>query len=416
MGTTLITFLGRTPKDNDGYRKTKYIFPDQKQTDPVAFFGWVLRQRYQPQRMIVLGTTGSMWEHLFEGDIELGDAGADERLALISACEHKQVTQPQLDSLSPYLTRQLGCEVRLCLIPYARDEAEQVDLLKIISEQVPVGEVVQIDVTHGFRHLPMLSLLAALYLRMTRKAQIEHIWYGAFDPDAGVAPVYDLTGLLRIADGLQSLSSFDKDGDYGVFLPLLQKSGLDADIAQRLREAAYFENILNVGEATGKLRQAMDGLKQAVLEPDAQLFLPLITERISWLEEDRQFQKLTHLAERALERKDYLRSILYAYEAVITRLCQRENRPITSFEDREEARRQYEAGLNQGSEEKNDYALLKNLRNQVAHGTRGQTAEVQRNLLSEEKMRNTLRVLLDKIRKYQLPAELPKPTVPALED
>jgi len=405
MNTTLITILGRPKKEENVYQPTRYTFEDQTQTDPLAFFGWALQQRIQPQRMVILGTSGSAWDHLFEGDIDLGENGADERLALIDACEQKQVTQAQLDKLCSYLSQHLGCSVELTLIPYARNEAEQVELLRTMAKHVPASENVHLDVTHGFRHLPMLSLLAALYLRIARNATIEKIWYAAYDPDTKTAPVLDLSGLLRIADGLQALASFDKDGDYGIFVPLLHQAGLSPESTQALREAAYFENILNVGDATGKLRTARKlGLDQAQLKPEADLLLPSIRERLDWSAENKQFEKQTKLARQALTRQDYLRATLYAYEAVITKLCHMSGASKTDFDQREQTRKDYEARQKDlRGQEHEDYKLLKNLRNQVAHGTRGSKGEIQTIMLNENLMQQTLTQLLTRIENGDLP-------------
>lgn len=404
MTTTLISFLGRTPKGETGYRTTRYHFSDGGETPAVAFFGWALRARLTPQRMVILGTEGSMWDHLFEGDIALGDAQEAERLALIAAVEQKKVSQTQLDALAPALARVLGCELRLVIIPYARNHAEQVDILRIIAQHVEDGDSVHLDVSHGFRHLPMLALLAALHLRSVCSARIAGIWYGAYDPDTGQAPVHELSGLLAIADGIQALASFDKDGDYGVFVPLLAAAGLSAEGCHTLRAAAYYENILNVVAATGKLRQARQQLEKADLRPEGKLLLPAIAARLTWLDEERQFQKQIRLARQALERGDYLRATLYAYEAVITRLCLAQKQPIEDFESRERTRKDYEERLKRdSSDEHDDYYLLKNLRNQVAHGTRGSRGEVQQALLNEDKMRATLERLIRRIETQALP-------------
>lgn len=404
MPTTLITFLGRVPKSENGYRRTRYQFADGQTTDPLAFFGWALQARIKPQRMIILGTDGSMWDHLFEGDLDLGSDAGEERLALIEATANKRVTQAQIDVLASALSRKLGCNVGLVIIPYARDEAEQVELLRAIAGHVQPGDCVHLDVTHGFRHLPMLALLAALYLRIARDAQVEGIWYGAFDPDTGQAPVHELSGLLRIASGLQALASFDKDGDYGVFVPLLRQAGLADDACEALAKAAYFENILNVGAATGELRRARSGLDADRLAPDAALLLPAIRERLDWLDENRQFEKQTRLARRALDRRDYLRAALYAYEAVITRLCQIARVPPEDFSERERVRKDYEERVKKtNGDERDDYNLLKNLRNQVAHGTRGSLAEVQKALLNEDAMRARLDTLIGCIETGRLP-------------
>ena len=76
----LISFLGRVPKGGNGYRTTTYSF-DGAPDEPTAFIGWSLRRRLTPDRLVILGTAGSMWDHLFEKDIDLGTSAEDERLA-----------------------------------------------------------------------------------------------------------------------------------------------------------------------------------------------------------------------------------------------------------------------------------------------------------------------------------------------
>ena len=61
MTTTLLTFLGRVPKTESGYRKTSYDFGDGSRSEPVAFFGWPLQKRIAAQRLVIMGTAGSMW-------------------------------------------------------------------------------------------------------------------------------------------------------------------------------------------------------------------------------------------------------------------------------------------------------------------------------------------------------------------
>jgi CRISPR-associated DxTHG motif protein len=422
--TTLITFLGRVPKSEQGtYRKTRYDFGDGKPQDEVAFFGWALAKRLRPERLVVLGTNGSMWDHLFEGDLALGNAQEAERLALINDVEKKTVTQAQLDALGPLLAERLGMNVTLRIIPYCRNDAEQMQLLTQMAEAVQPRDTVQqprdtiqqprdtvqqprdtvhLDVTHGFRHLPMLALLAALYLQQACAVDVAGIWYGAFDPDTGHAPVHDLQGLLKLGQGLQALAAFDFSGDYRAFVPVLKDAGY-SELADKLSDAGYYENILNVSAATGKLRALMPHLDALTARNDAAALLaPLITERIDWLQEDRQYEKQLALARHAFKRSDYLRTVLYAYEAVITRLCQQARIDITDFEGREKIRKAYEEKISHTPEEER-YRLLKGLRNQVAHGTRGSRGEVQQALLNESRMRETITGLLDDIEHGRLP-------------
>jgi len=403
MATTLITFLGRVPKAEGSYRKTRYDFGDGTPQEEVAFFGWALARRLQPQRLVILGTNGSMWDHLFDGDLRLGGTQEDERFALMFAADEKRATQSQLDALAPLLADHLGIDVVLRIIPYCRNEAEQMAVLSLMAEAVHPHDTVHLDVTHGFRHLPMLALLAALYLQHARKAHVAGIWYGAFDPDTGSAPVHDLRGLITLAEGLQALAAFDFSGDYRAFAPVLAEAG-HGDLAQKLNAAGYYENILNVSAATGKLREVIPDLTALAKHNDAAgLLAPLIQNRVEWLYQKKEYDKQRALARNALERHDYLRAVLYAYEAVITRLCQQAGVSITDFDQRERVRKAYEERVWNGEEGKR-YRLLKDLRNQVAHGNRGNRAEVQQALLNEREMRKTLAALLDEIDHGRLPS------------
>ncbi len=403
MTTTLITVLGRPGKDASGqYRRASYAFANGKKTEPLAFFGWALNELIRPDRMVIIGTSGSAWDHLVEGDLDLGDSGLLDREALIDASSRKSVTQDHLDKLSPYLSKTLGCSVELKIIPHAQNEHQQIAILELLAKWLGDNETVHIDVTHGFRHLPMILLLAALYLRRIKNAHIEKVWYAAFDPDTNEAPVLDLSGLLRLAEGLQAVSSYDADGNYSVFIPILEQSGVPSDIIDALRQGAYYENILNVGAATAQLRRVNSGLQSIALNPEMELLYPLIQERMQWVNEDKQFQKITRLARGAFERRDYLRAILYAYESVITRICQQQKADINDFDARENAQKKYQDQI-QSPEIRSRYKLLKNLRNQVAHGTRGSKREVQQALLNEEKMHTVIDGLIRDIENGRLP-------------
>ena len=405
MAHTLITLLGRVPRNDKGYRTTKYRFPDGALSEPVAFFGRELSQRLRPDRLVILGTAGSMWDHLFEKDIDLGEQGEEQRVALMEAVERKRVDEPMPRSLAPLLSKELAVDVTLRIIPYCRTPEEQSALLRILAEEVNEGDRIDLDVTHGFRHLPMLMLLAAMYLRLARDARISGIWYGAFDPDTGDAPVMELSGLLRFMEWLQALHSFDKDGDYGAFAPLLEQAGAEAHLVDALRRAAYFENILNVGEATGELRKALAQMETPRLDaPEAELVLPILRERLAWVSEKKQFEKQIRLARQSLARTDYLRAVLYLYEAVITRLCQLAGVQIQDFSEREDLRKRYEEKVRDFPDERQQYLLLKNLRNQVAHGTRPTRGDVQKALLNEAQMKQTLETLLQAVEAGELPS------------
>jgi CRISPR-associated Csx2 family protein len=388
MSSVLLTFLGRVPKDQQGYRVTHYDFGDGQTQAPAAFFGWTLRQHLGAERLVILGTAGSMWEHLFEGDHDFGDADEEARLALVEAVEQQKVTAAHLGPLAPLLAHRLGCEVRLEIIPYAHDPAEQVALLRIMAAHVETGDRVHLDVTHGFRHLPMLGILSALHLRIARQADIAGIWYGAYDPDTGAAPVHNLVGLLNIADWVQALHTYDKDGDYGAFADLLD---LDRGQSGRLlREAAFFERTSNPVKAREKLN-TWSGLPDRYPSGDstAELFRDELEQRLAWVRGGNRAAWEGALGWQHLERGDYVRAVIYGMEAVISGEVMRQKGNLNDFDDRDYHRKSLMT--------KDDFKTLSGLRNALAHGVRPYDQRLTHMIGNAQELGASLRGLFRKL-------------------
>ena len=252
---TLVSFLGKG-RDNPqtGYRQATYRFPDGS-TETTAYFGLALTRHLAPDRLVLLGTAGSMWDVLVENLPGIGGEDDALRLALMDAVAAQRVDQPLLDRVAPLVERALGRPVQLLCIPFGRDAAEQRAILDAIAQAAPNGQV-SLDLTHGFRHLPMLGLLSAFVLDGLGR-QVAGLYYGALDMSAdGIAPVLRLDGLIAVQRWVDALASFEASGDYGLFAPLLERDGVPADKARCLHEAAFFERTFNVSDAARQPRTA----------------------------------------------------------------------------------------------------------------------------------------------------------------
>lgn len=67
--TTLISFLGGG-KQGGSYRSTDYKFSDGTIYKDERYSGMVLAKEVKPDRLILLGTSGSMWDVFFEAGLE----------------------------------------------------------------------------------------------------------------------------------------------------------------------------------------------------------------------------------------------------------------------------------------------------------------------------------------------------------
>lgn len=396
--TTLISFLGKQSK---GYREASYIFDDGKvHTEP--YIGLALVRHLRPGRLILMGTSGSMWDVFFEQ----GNAVADEALLrLMEATEAQRVTQEDLQAHAERLEKKLGIPVRCQLIPFARNEAEQVEILSRLAESLAVGEQIVLDVTHAFRHLPMLALVAARYLRRVRQVTVQDIYYGALDmtPPGGDTPVLKLGGMLEMLDWVDALASFDNSGDYGTFAPLLEHAG-EPDAADRLRRAAFFERTNQIGQARAPLRD-FRSQPLSSMSPAFDLFRDLLKARTAWVEHQTYTDRQERLAEEHLAKGDYLRAAALGLESIVSRLVQLQrgldpmnyehrNKVKTELDD--EIRR---SGRNRTlSPAQSAYRDLRELRNVLAHGSRSAFAEIQSVIASEPALRAFLEERLKLVR------------------
>lgn len=369
MPHTLVSFLGSARLDPEsGYRKARYVF-GQGEIDETPFFGLALARKLKPDRLLILGTSGSMWPVLLESG--QGSGWEAQRLALIEA--EGRVTQEQLDALEPFAREALGCNVSLRLIPYARNEADQEAILALIAREAGTGRV-SFDVTHGFRHLAMLGMLSAFMLRHGHGLKVEGLWYGALDMTStnpeGLAPAVRLDGLLAIEEWLTAFVHFEASGDFSRFAPLLEADGLDREEARRLPRAWNHLNATNVADAVRELRPLHAALERP-LTGSSELFRERLRSRLEWCRLNTLWEQQRALARAALERGDFMRAAIFGMEAVISRECLETNQDPLSYDARKSAKTQLldEAHAHRNSEQSKALLLLNTVRNTAAHGT-----------------------------------------------
>lgn len=382
--TTLLSFIGKGDRKK-GYRTANYQFsPDFSRNVP--YFGLALQEYLKPGRLILAGTNSSMWD-VFFSEQNLGD---DELLLeMIDAVEAASVTQAMLQRYDQRLSDKLGLPVTCLLIPHARNEQEQIEILQSLATTIPTGEQLILDVTHGFRHLPMLALVAARYLSHVKAIPVTGIYYGALEMTVdNITPVLELGSLLRMLDWTEALAVYDKSGDYGVFGQLLKDDGMDKKKADLLTQAAFYERTSNPVKASEKLSSVFDDIRShsgAI----GRLFADALSKRINWFRLSNRAEKERALAEAYLEHKDFLRATTYFFESEVTQATINAKEDFNDYEARDAA---FKAVQN------DQHKQLKKLRNSMAHGLRGNDKEVTQYLKDEPSLSSRLKDLFKKLR------------------
>ncbi len=390
----LVTVLGKVKNEqHSNYRPANYAFSATQQRES-RFFGLALCEEIKPDKLIVLGTTGSMWDNLL---LEAKLLDQDENLLesilnLEKSAQEDNISQTQLDFFAKHLQKILQIPCALCLIPYGRTAKEQTQILKIILKQFNKNDQATLDVTNGLRYLPMLMQQSALLLQTLKKVVINNIYYGAFElMQNNITPVMKINGLLELDVWNQALNSYDKNGDYAVFSPLLRKSGINETLVNHLEQAAFYEQTNNISQARGQLKKFLKGLKETKSSPVIDLFLPELITRFAWVEGNKLWIRQAEVAWLTFENNNFLRACIYGFEAFITKLVQENKKEADKFSHRDEAKRQFESeSSNKQSTEWRYYKRLRSLRNQLAHSSTECSPETIRATSSQHELKIAL--------------------------
>lgn len=107
-------------------------------------------------------------------------------------------------------------------IPEGFTESEVWDIFQVIYEQLNEGDELYLDITHGFRSLPMLGIVLLNYAKMLKKTTIGGIYYGAFEklgssyqieekypnPSDRECPILNLKAFAELQDWTNAASIF----------------------------------------------------------------------------------------------------------------------------------------------------------------------------------------------------------------
>ncbi|MDM7457534.1 MAG: TIGR02221 family CRISPR-associated protein [Tepidimonas sp.] len=371
MSLTLISFLGKSVADpSRGYRPARYRFADGT-IHETPYFGLALAQQLRAAKLILIGTASSMWDVLIENTV--GDAGAEEsRLALMDAVREGQVDEALLERLQPAFARHLGFEIKTIVIPTGAAPADQQQLLVRLSDLLESEAHVAIDITHGFRHLAMLGLAATRYLQHSKNVCTQGLYYGALDMmQEGVAPVVELSGLAHLQEWAEALAAFDASGDFSRFAQLLERDGLDPVHTRALAKAWPLLAMNNVSDAARGLRQAVRALDEP-LHGASGLFQERLRKSLRWVHETELHEQMLQLAVQALRRDDFLRAAILGLESFLARIVAEQGGDPLDYAARERAGQDFGRELRDGEHadrKRNDFWLLRNIRNALAHGT-----------------------------------------------
>lgn len=167
--------------------------------------------------------------------------------------------------LSPLVAAAGGvAPLRVIEIPSGQSEGELWRIFAQVAEAVGPGERLALDVTHGFRSLPMIVLMAVCFLRAARRVEVERILYGAYEAgDKSVSPprvpMFDLTPMFELLEWAVAADRFVRLGDARDLAALLRRANPPGP-RQRQDPASR-----DLGRRLGPLARKLDEMSLSLL-------------------------------------------------------------------------------------------------------------------------------------------------------
>lgn len=154
--------------------------------------------------------------------------------------------------------------VEALLIPDGFTTAELWQSIQVILKSVPVGCGLTIDLTHGYRSIPFLTFMAALYLRTLKNVQIEGVYYGMLEPNKGEnqsissSALIDMSVLMNMIEWFYAAKIFSETGQAKYISELLAPFGIPPADLKGLACSPYSK--------VKKLQEAFQSMGSAYLQ------------------------------------------------------------------------------------------------------------------------------------------------------
>jgi len=404
MPATLVSFLGTGRKNSPQDPRSEYTLTTYGFTHPrlgtveqtTSLFGaallrFLLQCGATIDRWLVLGTSASLWSELNQVLDKPGSV-LEEYCQIDDKVLTRSATAGDLETWQGVLNAQAApVEFQLCLTGEGLEQTSQQKIARALFDHVPRGNDIIFDISHGFRHQPVIATYVVSLMRWTHAVRNVSFFSGVWEARQNdVAPVVELPICQELVEAAEAAAVLDVTGNYE---PVAQRLGLDASLAW------FMESTNQLANARKPAKQLADSYLDGADIVQAEL-ARLLRDRLQWASHGTFAARCRESAGAALEHGDYVRAAILAYEAIISQCLQLLYRgDLFNYEHREAAEQELFNRLS--GDDRRNLKILQWTRNACAHGTRSNQAEAQQALRSPQDFRALV------IQSFDLFARLP---------
>lgn len=338
MAKILIAGLGKGFEDKETkewkYSSANYrIEGEEKVYEKRNFITSALEEHFKIDKTIYIGTTGSMWnklyEHYYNGEI-IKEENKNYRDLLLNitktATKDSKIEEFPIDKFNEdFCNRAEGI-----ITKYGMNTQEIYEIFNNIIKRINLfiknsndkKHEIYLDITHSFRSNAMWMFLVINYLTDVLsenvKIEIKMISYGMFEArEDGITPIVNLKSFYDLMKWIKGANAFKQYGNTYEFLDMIEDDRL-RNTLEEFSNSMNMNYIWNIKENIGKINKIEETIK--TLDGPAELLLPDILERFAENFGKRQetFEMLLSLAEWHYNQKRYSMSFVNIIEAIYT--------------------------------------------------------------------------------------------------
>lgn len=343
MAKILISSLGTgdIKKDSDKeYSKTIYKIDDKEY--PETLTAKVLVKHFNIDKVIFIGTNKSMWDNLyysFNGDEE-------EYLDYLTERKKNGVCEDDLTKLNQTIDIFLNFNgSKSLLIEYAKNTQDELwdnfEKLLEIKNLIAEDDEIYLDITHGFRYMPILNIFLLEFISIFKSPtiNIKGVYYGMFS-DA-TSEIIDFKIFFDLLEWTKAINMFKHNSNAQQLIELLANNSSNDEVAKVFTQFSNNLQLANMASLWQFMKSANKKINK-LIESDNKIIKLLSNDLISItqrFDKEKQSDFQYELSVWLYENKNYALSYLALYEAVITKSCEFKNYDIDNYQLREEAKK-----------------------------------------------------------------------------
>ncbi|GEM_PF-2470543 len=369
----LVSFLGTGGRAEGGekkeYEKTKYVFP-QGETIESSLITSALFKFIKPKKLIVIGTSQSVWSQLIEILPKEEESLEYERI-FEEVWGKGDVKISTLKGWEEFLSKKLGKEVSLRLVT----EDDTIEIVEILYEEILPNASLYLDITHLFRHYPLVASFLVPILRYIKNLKDINIVYGKLKRNAPSKIVF-LEEPNKLVNLLEAVALVKHTGNFEKFSEILGLKDLEKLYLKMETNSQIRKNEVN------SFRKKVELFKKGNVYERIS-YLALKKEVFPYLEASSVEERMVKRALFFAKRKQFVKAYTLMIEALKSVAMQ-----IFKIQNRDNAFKSIVKALeiNLSKEDAETYKTINSLRNTIAHANPDKKKKIQEILSSEKKL------------------------------